>query len=42
MQLIPVTVNHSQLGNQLMVGAGGVGAVMVSAYFGRLFLNEQA
>ncbi|KAF9887170.1 hypothetical protein FE257_010424 [Aspergillus nanangensis] len=32
----PDTVNHSQAGNQFMVGAGGVIAVMLSAYFGRL------
>jgi hypothetical protein len=29
-------VNHSQAGNVFMVGAGGVVAVMLSAYFGRL------
>lgn len=32
----PNEVNHSQSGNQFMVGAGGVVAVMLSAYFGRL------
>ncbi|KAL8691559.1 MAG: hypothetical protein Q9218_003238 [Villophora microphyllina] len=30
----PDEVNHSQSGNQIMVGAGGVVAVMLSAYFG--------
>ncbi|KAL9607898.1 MAG: hypothetical protein Q9167_007236 [Letrouitia subvulpina] len=34
--ITPDTVNHSQSGNQFMVGAGGVVAVMFSAYFGRL------
>ncbi|KAJ5934038.1 hypothetical protein N7466_003585 [Penicillium verhagenii] len=32
----PDLVNHSQSGNQFMVGAGGIIAVMLSAYFGRL------
>ncbi|KAJ5756898.1 uncharacterized protein N7511_007080 [Penicillium nucicola] len=32
----PDKVNHSQSGNQFMVGAGGVVAVMMSAYLGRL------
>jgi hypothetical protein len=30
------TVNHSQVGNVFMLGAGGVFAVAFSAYFGRL------
>ncbi|KAL5335037.1 major facilitator superfamily domain-containing protein [Aspergillus crustosus] len=30
------TVNHSQSGNQFMVGVGGTVAVMLSSYFGRL------
>ncbi|KAL8785942.1 MAG: hypothetical protein Q9213_003091 [Squamulea squamosa] len=34
--ITPDEVNHSQSGNQFMVGAGGVVAVMLSAYFGRL------
>ncbi|KAL8771747.1 MAG: hypothetical protein Q9209_002938 [Squamulea sp. 1 TL-2023] len=34
--ITPDEVNHSQSGNQFMVGAGGVVAVMFSAYFGRL------
>ncbi|KAL8998443.1 MAG: hypothetical protein Q9169_002480 [Polycauliona sp. 2 TL-2023] len=34
--ITPDKVNHSQSGNQFMVGAGGVAAVMFSAYFGRL------
>ncbi|KAL9603196.1 MAG: hypothetical protein Q9179_002297 [Wetmoreana sp. 5 TL-2023] len=34
--ITPDEVNHSQSGNQFMVGAGGVIAVMFSAYFGRL------
>jgi len=34
--LTPDIVNHSQSGNQFMVGAGGVIAVIFSAYFGRL------
>ncbi|KAL2836398.1 major facilitator superfamily domain-containing protein [Aspergillus pseudoustus] len=32
----PDIVNHSQSGNQFMVGAGGTVAVILSAYFGRL------
>ncbi|KAL2842900.1 major facilitator superfamily domain-containing protein [Aspergillus pseudoustus] len=32
----PDTVNHSQVGNVFMLGAGGVVAVALSAYFGRL------
>jgi hypothetical protein len=32
----PDTVNHSQVGNVFMLGAGGVFAVAFSAYFGRL------
>lgn len=31
----PDTVNHSQVGNVFMLGAGGVAAVALSAYFGR-------
>ncbi|KAL8928415.1 MAG: hypothetical protein Q9172_000901 [Xanthocarpia lactea] len=34
--ITPDEVNHSQSGNQFMVGAGGVVAVMLSAFFGRL------
>ncbi|KAL8673339.1 MAG: hypothetical protein Q9168_002218 [Polycauliona sp. 1 TL-2023] len=34
--ITPDQVNHSQSGNQFMLGAGGVVAVMLSAYFGRL------
>ena len=32
----PDTVNHSQVGNVFMLGAGGVFVVAFSAYFGRL------
>lgn len=32
----PDTVNHSQVGNVFMLGAGGVIVVALSAYFGRL------
>ena len=32
----PDTVNHSQVGNVFMLGAGGVFVVALSAYFGRL------
>ncbi|KDQ59908.1 hypothetical protein JAAARDRAFT_192363 [Jaapia argillacea MUCL 33604] len=32
----PDTVNHSQVGNVFMLGAGGVVVVALSAYFGRL------
>ncbi|KAJ6024477.1 hypothetical protein N7540_005274 [Penicillium herquei] len=35
-EISPNVVNHSQSGNQFMVGAGGIIAVMLSAYFGRL------
>ncbi|KAJ5096635.1 hypothetical protein N7456_007356 [Penicillium angulare] len=35
-KIAPDVVNHSQSGNQFMVGAGGIIAVMLSAYFGRL------
>lgn len=31
----PDQVNHSQVGNVFMLGAGGVVAVALSAYFGR-------
>lgn len=31
----PDEVNHSQVGNVFMLGAGGVVAVALSAYFGR-------
>ena len=34
--LEPDVVNHSQSGNQFMVGAGGIFVVALSAYFGRL------
>ncbi|KAI9849435.1 MAG: hypothetical protein M1837_004055 [Sclerophora amabilis] len=34
--LTPDTVNHAQAGGQFMVGAGGIVAVALSAYFGRL------
>ncbi|KAL8691295.1 MAG: hypothetical protein Q9224_004208 [Gallowayella concinna] len=34
--ITPDEVNHSQSGNQFMVGAGGVVAVVLSTYFGRL------
>jgi hypothetical protein len=34
--LSPDTVNHSQVGNVFMLGAGGVFVVAFSAYFGRL------
>ncbi|ETN45189.1 uncharacterized protein HMPREF1541_10066 [Cyphellophora europaea CBS 101466] len=34
--LSPDTVNHSQVGNVFMLGAGGVVVVALSAYFGRL------
>ncbi|OAQ65542.2 major facilitator superfamily protein [Pochonia chlamydosporia 170] len=36
--ITPDVVNHSQSGNQFMVGDGGVVAVMLSAYFGRLLV----
>jgi MFS family permease len=32
----PDTVNHSQVGNVFMLGAGGVVVVALAAYFGRL------
>lgn len=32
----PDTVNHSQVGNVFMLGAGGVFVVIFAAYFGRL------
>ncbi|CAH0051945.1 unnamed protein product [Clonostachys solani] len=32
----PDTVNHSQVGNVFMLGAGGIFVVALSAYFGRL------
>ena len=32
----PDTVNHSQVGNVFMLGAGGVIVVALAAYFGRL------
>lgn len=34
--LSPDTVNHSQVGNVFMLGAGGLFAVALSSYFGRL------
>jgi predicted MFS family arabinose efflux permease len=34
--MTPDEVNHSQVGNVFMIGAGGVVAVTLSAYFGRL------
>lgn len=34
--LSPDTVNHSQVGNVFMLGAGGLFVVALSAYFGRL------
>lgn len=34
--MTPDTVNHSQVGNVFMLGAGGITAVALSAYFGRL------
>ncbi|KAK3312031.1 major facilitator superfamily domain-containing protein [Apodospora peruviana] len=34
--MTPDEVNHSQAGNVFMLGVGGVVAVMLSAYFGRL------
>lgn len=34
--MTPDDVNHSQVGNVFMLGAGGVIVVMLSAYFGRL------
>jgi MFS family permease len=33
--MTPDEVNHSQVGNVFMLGAGGVVAVALSAYFGR-------
>ena len=35
-KMSPNTVNHSQVGNVFMLGAGGVFVVFLSAYFGRL------
>ena len=35
-QMSPDTINHSQVGNVFMLGAGGVVVVALSAYFGRL------
>ena len=35
-KITPDTVNHSQVGNVFMLGAGGVVVVALSAYFGRL------
>lgn len=34
--MTPDEVNHSQAGNVFMLGVGGLFAVVVSAYFGRL------
>lgn len=34
--MTPDTVNHSQVGNVFMLGAGGVVVVALAAYFGRL------
>lgn len=33
--MTPDEVNHSQVGNVFMLGAGGITAVALSAYFGR-------
>lgn len=32
----PDVVNHSQVGNVFMIGAGGIVAICLGAYFGRL------
>ena len=34
--MTPDNVNHSQVGNVFMIGAGGIVVVALSAFFGRL------